>query len=260
MKASGPTISPPSRCRALLERTGLDGAEGRRRLPRLRQPGRRGQPQRRAHGGAARRAARVGARRRPSTGCAAPGSRRSTRPRGMIRLGEADVVHRRRRRVDDPRAVGRCPSRDERLPHAASASSSTRRSAGASRTRSCAALFPLERWARPPRTSPRSGRISREEQDAFALALAPAARSPRSEAGGFADEIVPVEIPQRKGARRSSSRGRGPARRHHAREARRAEARVPRRRHGDRRQLVDAQRRRGGGAASMSDERREGSG
>ena len=44
---------------------------GRRRHLRLRQPGRRGQPQRRAHGAAAGRPAGRSVRARPSTGCAA---------------------------------------------------------------------------------------------------------------------------------------------------------------------------------------------
>ena len=63
----------------------------RRRRLRLRQPGRRGQPQRRAHGRAPRRAARSRSPGRPSTGCAARGCRRSTRRRTRSRVGDGDV-------------------------------------------------------------------------------------------------------------------------------------------------------------------------
>ena len=67
---------------------GADGAQpqgrlggGRRRALRLRQPGRRGQPQRRPHVGAARRAAASRCRARPSTACAARAWTRSAAPR-----------------------------------------------------------------------------------------------------------------------------------------------------------------------------------
>ena len=58
---------------------------GRRRHLRLRQPGRRGQPQRRAHGAAARRTAVRRCRGRPSTACAAPAWTRSRSPRARSR-------------------------------------------------------------------------------------------------------------------------------------------------------------------------------
>ena len=67
---------------------GADGAQPERRLGRrrrrdlrLRQPGRRGQPQRRAHVGAARRPADRACRARPSTACAARAWTRSARRR-----------------------------------------------------------------------------------------------------------------------------------------------------------------------------------
>ena len=65
---------------------------GRRRHPRLRQPGRRGQPQRRPDGRAARGPAGRGARRRRSTGSAAPGSTRSATAARAVRAGDADLV------------------------------------------------------------------------------------------------------------------------------------------------------------------------
>ena len=89
-----------------------DGAQPRRRLGRgrrrdlrLRQPGRRGQPQRRAHGAAARRAAAGGARRRRSTACAARASTRSAIAARAIKSGETSLDDRRRRREHDARAV-----------------------------------------------------------------------------------------------------------------------------------------------------------
>ena len=54
----GPTTWPRSSSREAVERAGVDPAAGRGRLARLREPGRRGQPQRRPDGGAAGRAAR----------------------------------------------------------------------------------------------------------------------------------------------------------------------------------------------------------
>jgi hypothetical protein len=50
----GRTTSQPSPVRAIVERTGVDPASDRRRDPRVRESGWRGQPQRGAHGGAAR--------------------------------------------------------------------------------------------------------------------------------------------------------------------------------------------------------------
>ena len=119
-----------------------------------------------------------------------------------------------------------------RRPHA----STTRRSAGASRTRGWRTLFPLEamgetgenvaeRWTCRARIRTRSR--SRSQQRWAAAA----------EAGRFDDELVPAGDVD---ARRAS------AARHVDREARDAEAGVPRRRHGHRRQLVRAERRRGG--------------
>ena len=61
---------------ALRRRSGGD----RGRLPRLREPGRRGQPQRRADGGAAGGPARLGRRRDASTGSAPRASRPSSAP------------------------------------------------------------------------------------------------------------------------------------------------------------------------------------
>ena len=98
------------RSQAVVDALGRRPGAHRGRDPRLRQPGRRGQPQRGAHGGAAGRPARSRSAVRPSTGCAAAASRPSTRPRTRSWSGDGDVFVGRRRRVDDPRAVRRWPS------------------------------------------------------------------------------------------------------------------------------------------------------
>ena len=89
---------------AIVERTGIDPAADRGRHPRLRERGGRGQPQRRAHGGAARRAAGRGRRadRQPAVRLGPPGGeQRRPRDRG----GRRRRVRRGRRRVDDAGAV-----------------------------------------------------------------------------------------------------------------------------------------------------------
>ena len=99
--------------RAHRDRPGHD----RRRHPRRRQPGRRGQPQRGPHGRAPRRAADRGRPARPSTGCAAPASRRWSRAAHAIAYGDGDVFVAGGVESDDPRAVrhgqavGRLPAR-----------------------------------------------------------------------------------------------------------------------------------------------------
>ena len=103
--ACAPTTSPRSRIKALMERhPGVDWARRRRRHLRLRQPGRRGQPQRRAHGGAARRAAGRRARRHREPAVRlghGRGGHRGARDQG----GRGRPDDRRRRREHDARAV-----------------------------------------------------------------------------------------------------------------------------------------------------------
>ena len=138
----------------------------RRRHPRLRQPGRRGQPQPRAHGGAARRASRqlgrsdaqppvrLGARRGGDGGAGDP--RRRIRP-----------DHRRRQRKHEPRAVRhaqgaervRPQRRDLRHDHRLALRQSEDEATPMATT-PCRAR---------PRMSPQEFQISREDQDAFAL-------------------------------------------------------------------------------------------
>ena len=118
---------------------GADGAESqgrlgrrRRRDLRLRQPGRRGQPQRRPHVGAARRPAgrRSGRDDQPPVRLG-HGRGRHRGARDQVGRGRAD--DRRRRREHEPRAVRHAQGRERVLAHATR--STTRPSAGASSTR-----------------------------------------------------------------------------------------------------------------------------
>ena len=127
--------------------------------------------------------------------------------------GEGDVVPGRRRRVDEPRAVG----------HAEAASGLPARQPQTMHDTALGWRFVnprMEELLRDrvdgrdrPRTSPSATASPASEQDAFALrshqrAVAAAA------AGRFDDEIVPVEVPSRKGGAIAGRRRRGPARRH----------------------------------------------
>ncbi len=96
---------------AAVERSGVNAGGDRGRLFRRREPGRRGQPQRRAHGRAARRTARVGRRgdSEPPLRVGAVGgrlcvSRGARRRRGALR--------RRRRGVDEPRPARHAQARE----------------------------------------------------------------------------------------------------------------------------------------------------
>ena len=132
--------------------------------------------------------------RQPAVRLGAPGDQLGgPRDRGRRRRR----VHRRRRRIDDPRAVRPAQGRVGRTT-AARASWPTRPSAGGSSTRAWPSATTRTRWARPPRTSPSGGASSRERQDAFALESQQRAVA-AIEAGRFADQIVPIAVPQRKG-------------------------------------------------------------
>ena len=111
----------------------LDPRGGGRRDSRLRQSGRRRQSQCRAHERAARRPAGRRCRAPRSIACAAPGSMRSPRASRMITAGEAEVVHGRRRREHEPRAVRDVEERRRRS--RATCRCSTPPSAGASSIR-----------------------------------------------------------------------------------------------------------------------------
>ena len=84
--------------------------------------------------------------------------------------------------------------RDDARPHGASTGSPTRTTTA--------------RWAsRPSGTTPTLG-IGRAEQDAFGAAQPPAGRRRRRRTARFAEEIAPVELPQRRASRWSSPRTR----------------------------------------------------
>ena len=165
------------------------GGRDRGRLVRVREPGRRGQPQRRSDGGAARGPAGVGRRRdgQPALRLRALRGRRRL-PRD--RRGRRRSLRRRWSRVDVAGAARRRPSPTSRF-RAATERSTTRRSAGGSRTRGSRRCSRSSRWGRPARTSPSAGasraRIRTpsplESQRRWAAA---------QEAGRFADELVPV--------------------------------------------------------------------
>ena len=136
--------------RALADATALDPAD-RRGLLRRRQPGRRGQPQRRPHGRPAGRPAHLdpGRHRQPAVRLRHGGRvQRQPRDRRRRRRG----LHRRRRRVDEPRAVGDAQARealparqrDDALHHARLADGQPAR---------CPTSGP-SRSARAPRSSP----------------------------------------------------------------------------------------------------------
>ena len=213
-------------CGAIRGRSGGD----RGRLPRLREPGGRGQPQRRPDGGAAGGPARLGCRRdgEPAL-CLGPLGRRRRLPRDRSRRRRP--LRGGRRRVDEPcaardRQAGcRLPARrpddvrlDPRLAlpepgHGGQVPARVDGRDGRERGR------PLERLARGP------GRVR--------LALAAALGG----SADFSDELDP--------GRRARAR-RAPKARHDGGEARGPEARLPQGRHGHGRQLERPERRRRG--------------
>ncbi len=143
-----------------------------------------------------------------------------------------------RRRVDEPRAArpGASPTRRSR---AGTRRSGTRRSAGASPTRASRRCSRSSRWARRVRTSP-SARASRARIRTRSRSARSSAGRPRSEAGRFDDELVPVGEVSVDEHPRPDDDGRG---------ARRAEAGVSSGRHGHGRQRERHQRRRRGARA-----------
>ena len=130
---SAPTISARFRSRALIERNSRRRlGRGRRRRLRLRQPGRRGQPQRRAHGAAAGRAAgRCAGHDGESAVRIEHGRDRHRRARDQERRDLADDRRRRRKHVARAVRDGQGRAARSRAPRR----SRTRPSAGASSIR-----------------------------------------------------------------------------------------------------------------------------
>ena len=172
------------------------GGGGRRDL-RLRQPGRRGQPQRRAHGALlaglpverARRDRQPPVRVRPGRG-RHRGARDQVpaRPSSMIAGGVESMI---------ARALRHGQGRERRSPRRADLRHDDRLALrqpadeGAIRRR-------LDAGDRP-RTSPRSSGIARDDQDALRARAASSARCAAQAAGFFDGEIVPVTIRAKKG-------------------------------------------------------------
>ena len=189
---------------------------------RLRQPGRRGQPQRRPHGHPARRPARQRARRHHQPPLRlGPRCRRHRRPRHPRRRGRPDA--RRRRREHDPRALRHGQGRRSLLPRRRDLRHHDRLALrqpadeGAVRRRFHAGDR-RERRRGIPGLARRPGRLR--------AAAASRRRKAAQDAGFFAREIAPVTIKGRKGDTVVDTR-RAPAPRHHAGEARQAEDAVP---------------------------------
>ena len=214
----------------------------RRRLLRRRQPGRRGQPRRGADGGAARRPAGDASPARPSTGSAPRAWRRSTAPPARSSSARATSTS-----AGGVESMSRAPW----VVAQARARPAARPADDARHDPRLAPDQPADGRAR--RLDRVDGRDRRERRRALRdqprgpgrlrACAATSARSPPPRPGVFAEEIVPIEAP--KGARDGHGRGRrGPAPRRLAGEDGEAAPRLPRGRHGHRRQRLDPQRRR----------------
>ena len=165
---------------SLVERNAVDDEPHRRRLLGRRQPGRRGQPQRRPHGGAAGRATGGGSRcdRQPAVRLGS-GGRQLRLPSHQVRRGRPR--DRRGLGVDDPRSF-----RHGQVGHSLGAARprcTTRRSAGASSTRAWHEAYGSHAMGETAEIVGADHSISREEQDAFAL-TATAERSPLATRAG----------------------------------------------------------------------------
>ena len=204
----------------------MDWAADRRGDPRLRQPGGRGQPQRGAHGGAARRPARTVPGVTVNRLCAS----------GLEAVGQAArAIRRARPSWCWPAASRACPAR----PRAGQGRRALRARPELEDTTlgwrfvnpTMEARFGIDAMAETAENlAGRTG--SRADQDAYALRSQRRAARP-GRTGCFAAELVPVAVPAGKGDPRRGA-GRAAAARRDARRARAAEA-VPRARHDDHR-------------------------
>ena len=224
------------------------GRRHRGRGPRLRQPGRRGQPQRRADGGAAGRAARARRRRDRQPAVRVRDGRRSRPPRA--RSGSARASAYLAGGVESmSRAPFVVPKPSRAYPTGPVEMVDTTLGWRLVNPR-MEAMGHTDSLGQTAENLAREHGITRAEQDEFALrshAKAVAA----TDAGRFADELVAVGVPGRQGDA-DRRRRRGAAARLVARGARAAAAGVRARRQRHRRQLEHAQRRRGRGAADLA--------
>ena len=185
---------------------GRRGRRDRGRLLRLREPGGRGQPQRRAHGRAARGPAAVGRRRhrQPALRVGSRGGRLGVSRRG--RRGRRPL-RRRRRRVDVAGAA-RDGQAGQGVSRAATQTAWDTTLGWRFPNPRLEAMFPLESMGETGENVAERWSVSREDQDAFALE-SQRRWAAAAEAGRFDDELVPVG-----GRRRATSiRGRTRARR-----------------------------------------------
>ncbi len=213
----------PRRCPARADRG---------RVARLCEPGGRGQPQRRAHGAAARGPARVRGRRdrQPALRLRARGRRRRV-PRGDRRRRRS--LRRRRRRIDVARTARDGEAR-RRVP--------ARRPDALRHDARLAVPEPAAGGAVPAGDDGRDGRERRRALDGVASGSG-RVRAALAAALGCRGRGRPVRRRARRGRRRDARRASAP--RHLGGEARLPASRVSPGRHRDRRQLVGAERRRG---------------
>ena len=184
---------------ALLERNPQARARDRRGgAARLRQPGRRGQPQRRAHGAAAGGLAGIGARGRPSTACADRVWMRS--PWRRARSAAA-------RRSSSPAASSRCRARRLSCPRRTRPSRATRpcttpRSVGASSIPEEKSMYGVDSMPETGENVAAQFQVGRADQDGSRCAASSAPRR-AMRAMFFADELARGVDPTAQGSRRS---------------------------------------------------------
>ena len=207
---------------------------------RLRQPGRRGQPQRRAHGGAARRPADRACRARRSTACAARAWTRSAPRRARSSRGEAELMI-----AGGVESMSRAPFV---MPKAESAFS--RSNAVYDTTIGWRFVNKLMKEQYGVDSMPETAENVADRLQDRARGAGPDGARVAAEGGGArrrpassTHEIVPVTIAQKKGDPIVVAQGRASAR-HQPRGAGQAEGRRAARRHGDGRQRLGRQRRR----------------
>ena len=195
---------------------------------------------------AARRTPDVRARRRRSTGCAGRSLDAAMQASREIETGDARRGAGRRGRVDEPRAVdpaqarARLPGGQQQQLHSSTLGLADGQP-GHARQWTISLGESAEKLAG-------IYKVSREAQDAFAL------RSHQRAAGGLGERLL-RRVGDPGPGHRARARREHP-RRHVAREARQAEARLRGGRDGDRGQLLAAERRGGRGAARLRGGRR----
>ena len=182
----------------------------RRRLPRRRQPVGRGQPRRRADGGAARRACPHSVPGATVNRLCASGLEAVNAAARAVKLGEGDFYL-----AGGVESMSRAPwvvEKPERgLPRGPQTMHDTTLGWRMINPRMAELGVSTESMGETGENVAERYGISREDQDAFALRSHQRAVA-AAEAGGFAEEIVPIEAPQgpRDRHRSTPTRARGP--------------------------------------------------